>query len=233
LIAGLDWVAANANSLLVPIRVVNMSLSGVANCGSVNNGDGGDGNTFLQSAIDNVRNAGVVLYAAAGNADAFGNVESATLHFPANCNGVMAVASTTARDGTTPKKGCASGPILADSASRWSNFDAAISAPGQRQENLTRGCAFVTSIGIESLKRGGGTFEAFGTSMASPHVAGLAALLFESCGGTTNPDAVDDAITAGATNYGPHMWFMTDDDYDGTDEGIANVVGALDNLTCS
>ena len=184
----------------------------------------------MQTVVNNVRGAGVALYAAAGNADALGNVESASLHFPANCDGVMAVASSTAQAGTEPKKGCASGTIGADSISRWSNYQADISAPGQRQENLIRGCAFVTTEGIESLKRDGGTFEAFGTSMASPHVAGLAALLFESCGGTANPDAIDDTITRSA-NGGPYGWFLATDD--GDPEGIANAYGALGDLICN
>ena len=217
LIAGLDWVASNADSL--DIRVVNMSLSGEAPC------DGA-----LQAMVTAVRNtAGVALYAAAGNADALGNVQSSLGNFPANCTGVMSVASSTAQAGTEPKKGCASGPIEVDSISRWSDYNADISAPGQRQENLIRGCAFVTTVGIESLKRGGGTFEAFGTSMASPHVAGLAALMFESCS-TATPDEVDTAITVGA-NGGPYGWFLATDD--GDPEGIANAAGALTELSLS
>jgi subtilisin family serine protease len=214
LMAGLDWVATNADPL--NIRVANMSLSGVAPCVG----------TLLQTAVSAVRAAGVALYAAAGNADALGNIQSASLHFPANCDGVMAVASTTAQDGSVPKKSCAS-PIVADSASRWSNYEADISAPGQRQENYIRGCAFVTTEGIESLKRGGGTFEAFGTSMATPHVAGLAALLFESCN-TASPDDVDSAINAGV-EFGPHQWSLSYDDT--VDEGIANAAGALAELS--
>jgi subtilisin family serine protease len=217
LIAGLDWVAQNAHANGMNIRVVNMSLSGVASCGMT-----------LQTAVNNVRAAGVALYAAAGNADALGNVESSSKHFPANCDGVMAVSSTTAQDGTMPKKGCSGGPIVADSASRWSNYDGDISAPGQREEDWSRGCAFVTTVGITSLKRGGGTFEAFGTSMASPHVAGLAALLFQDCP-SASPDAVDAAIKVGS-DFGPYQWLLSTDD--GVDEGIANAAGAVASLTC-
>jgi len=242
LIAGLDWVATVGAHLPVRVRVVNMSLSGVAACGDVDNSDGSiPSSTFLQTAVTNVRNEGVALFAAAGNADALGNVESASLHFPANCDGVMAVASSTAQSVTVPKQNCAS-PIEGDSASRWSNnldvqyfaldngAKRGVSAPGQRQENYIRGCAFVTTVGITSLKRGGGTFEAFGTSMATPHVAGLAALLFQNCANAT-PAIVEAAIQDGAADVsGPLQWSLSHDD--GVDEGIANLYGAQNHFTC-
>jgi subtilisin family serine protease len=49
-----------------------------------------------------------------------------------------------------------------------------VSAPGEDQEDVSRGC-LIKSVGILSTKLGGGTTRMSGTSMAAPHVAGIAA----------------------------------------------------------
>jgi subtilisin family serine protease len=72
----------------------------------------------------------------------------------------------------------------------------AISAPGEDQENVSR-AGFISSVGILSTKLGGGTTRMYGTSMASPHGAGVAALIYAFDSGAT-PDEVRSKITSTA-----------------------------------
>ena len=90
---------------------------------------------------------------------------------------VLTVASTTAADGTASN--C---PVIVrkDSASSFTTDGqgVTISAPGGEKENTGSGC-LISTIGILSLNRGGGTTRKSGTSMATPHVSGIVARLLE------------------------------------------------------
>lgn len=166
--AGLEWVFDNRDvNSAAPIRVVNMSLG---RPGTV------DDNPTMRAAVAALYNAGVVVVVAAGN-DASKEV---TQQVPATYPEVLAVASTTALDGTNA---CSryNGLIKQDTASYFttdgkfqSGMGVTISAPGEDAENISRGC-LISSVGILSLKLGGGTTRMSGTSMASPHVAGVVA----------------------------------------------------------
>ncbi|MBI2817158.1 MAG: S8 family serine peptidase [Acidobacteria bacterium] len=172
--AGLDWVYQNGASASPPIGVVNMSLG---RSGTL------DDNPALREAVQNLVNNDVVVVVAAGN-DSSKEVKNM---IPAGYPEVLAVASTTAVDGSNA--GCRgySATVRADTASYFttdgkldlnSMIGVTISAPGATREDISKAC-FLNSVGILSLKVGGGTTRMSGTSMAAPHVAGIAARLLQ------------------------------------------------------
>jgi subtilisin family serine protease len=124
-IAGVDWVAQHH----VKPAVANMSL-------------GGGLSAALNTAVENLTNAGVFLAVAAGNDNA-----DACLSSPAGANGVFTVAASTKTDAKA-------------SFSNWGSC-VEIYAPG---------------AAIKSAYLFGTPSSLSGTSMASPHVAGVAAL---------------------------------------------------------
>ncbi len=194
--AGLEWVADNAASLSPPIRVVNMSLG---RSGSIND------NPPLRDLIANLHDSGISVIVAAGN-DPNSEVSQ---QVPATYPGAMAIASTSALGG---KNSCKfyNGVVSAKTASYFTTdgkFDPStgigvtISAPGEKQEDISRGC-FVQSTGILSLKLGGGTTRMSGTSMAAPHVAGVAALMQQQANSTLAPENIRQNIRASAQQLG-------------------------------
>ena len=210
-IAGLDYVAANATTL--NIRVVNMSLGRPAS----------SDDSAMHQAVLSVVNAGVTVVVAAGN-DCSSEVSD---QVPAGFSEVLAVASTTAKDGTKNRFGYF---ISVDTASYFTTdgVDVAISAPGEDQENVSNGY-LLSSVGILSTRLGGGTTRMSGTSMASPHVAGVAALLYQQVGATLSPSAVRSKIHAGASNIlsAPKDGVTSCYSFDGVREGVLSAPGAL------
>jgi len=216
--AGLNWVAAaNAAGAQPPIRVVNMSLG---RDGSV------DDNPSLRDAVKNLNSLGIIVVVAAGN-DATKEVKNMV---PASYRDVFAVAATTAMDGTNACRRF-SGVIKADTASYFTTdgkyeLDTArgfvmgvtISGPGEDQENISKGC-FISSVGILSTKLGGGTVRMAGTSMASPHVAGVVARIMQK--GTLGRDAIRAALRSDTTQTVPWNSPTSGYTFDGEREGIA------------
>jgi subtilisin family serine protease len=189
IICGIDWVTAHANT----IEVANMSLGGAGSEGSCT--DGG-----MRQAICRSVAAGVTYVVAAGNA-----ASDAQSFVPATYPEVITVSAIADFDGKPGSLGaptCASGTD--DTFAAFSNYgnDVDLAAPG---------------VCVLSTWRGGTTGIASGTSMASPHVAGAAALY-----ASRNPDATPSQIRAALINTGTHDWTG---DPDSTKEPLVNVAG--------
>lgn len=133
-------------------------------------GSSGDPGTLVKEAFDNAYAAGVLSVCAAGNS---GNPPGRgdNVIYPARYESCIAVAATD----------------QSDKRARWSStgLDVELSAPG---------------VNINSTLPGGGYGGMSGTSMASPHVAGTAALVITA--GITGNDAVRQQLVDTADDLG-------------------------------
>ena len=221
-LAGLNWVASMAPYTLPPIRVVNLSLG---RAGSLND------NPPLRAAIQSLSAAGITVVVAAGN-DASLEVSQ---QVPSTYPEVLAIASTTAKDGSNQYR-FFSGFIAADTASYFTSdgrFNPAtgigvtVSAPGADAENIGKSGS-IQSVGILSTRLGGGTTRMSGTSMAAPHAAGVAALLTAQEPALT-PEAIRLRLRGGAQRTGTAPLDSPTRGYsfDGEREGVLSAPGAL------
>jgi subtilisin len=173
------------------IEVANLSLG--CQCSS----------SALNNALNNAVNAGVTIVVAAGN-----SAKDASTFSPANNPNVItvsAVADFNGQGGGGAASTCRSD--VDDTFANFSNYGSPvdIAAPG---------------VCITSTYKGGGTSIMSGTSMASPHVAGAAALWI-AANGRSSPSSVKSALLNAAIPQNAVGGFT--EDPDGSKEPMLNV----------
>ena len=215
------------NSKVVPIRVLAKcggttsdiadaivwaaggSVSGVPSNPNpaqvINMSLGGSGacSTTSQNAINSARANGAVVVVASGNSNA--NVSG---HNPGNCNGVISVAATNNQ---------------ADRAS-YSNYGALIDIAAPGGEGGSGGVASTMNSGTTTRSTDSYVYNA-GTSMAAPHVAGVAALMY-AVNSNLTPDEVESKIKSSAKPFPAGSSCNTSNCGDGMLDAAAAVAAA-------
>lgn len=160
---GVIWAAGGAVSGAPlnpnPAKVINLSLGGPGSCSAT-----------MQAAIDAARARGALVVAAAGNDG--GSANNVT---PGSCSGVLTVASINRNGGRAS----------------YSNYGSVVevAAPGG---DTAAGSAngVLSTLNAGTTSPGADTYAFYqGTSMAAPHVAGVAALMV-----SANPSLTPDQL---------------------------------------
>lgn len=174
-ICGIDWVTAHAAQY--GIKVANMSLGGG---GSSDNNCGNSNSDALHKAICRSTNAGVTYVVAAGNDGANANASVPSAYNDT----VITVSALADSNGSSGGTGSSTSYGADDTFASFSNYGSVvdIGAPG---------------VSIYSTWKGGGYNTISGTSMATPHVSGAAALYMK-----THPSAVWSQVRDGLVSVG-------------------------------
>jgi subtilisin len=184
IICGINWVAAHASS--DGIAVANMSLGGLGS--SSDNGACG-ATSALHQAICNATTAGVRFAVAAGN-DAWPYPDSSLPDVPAAYDEVMTVTAYGDSNGLAGGGGAAPSCRSGEADDRYASFS-------NWSNNTTDNAHTIAAPGVCIYSTWLGTAASYntisGTSMATPHVAGAAALCVGTaaggpgaCSGDTN-----------------------------------------------
>jgi serine protease len=178
------------------------TVSGVPNIAArahvINMSLGGSGacDTTTQNAINGARSRGTVVVVAAGNE----NVNASNSN-PANCSGVIAVAATNRSGGKAS----------------YSNYGTVVdvAAPGGDS-----GAAILSTLNSGTTTPGSDSYAGYmGTSMATPHVAGVVALMLAKNSAMT-PDQVESSLKSTARAFPASC--------SGCGAGIVNASAAVD-----
>jgi serine protease len=164
---GIIWASGGAVSGVPtnanPAKIINVSLGGTSPCGST-----------IQAAINSARSRGATIIVAAGNENQnAGNVS------PANCSGVVVIAAVN-RSGAR---------------AYYSNYGAVVDLAGPGGDirfNRINGVLSTFNTGV--TVPGSDTYGFYqGTSMAAPHISGIAALVL-SVNNTLSPDQLESLL---------------------------------------
>jgi serine protease len=203
IIDGMRWAAG----LAVPGVPANPTPAHVQN---MSLGAAGRCSPILQEAVDNVVNAGKVIVAATGNSG------TTQVGYPANCVGVIAVTAH-AKDGSNAS--------YADVGTVT-----AISAPGGDGD---------AAAGVYSLSNTGTTVPAAdsyavhqGTSMATPHVAGVVALML-SVDPSLTPAQVKTYLQSSARPHPAGTYCTTPNGLNKCGKGLLDGAGALSAISAA
>jgi serine protease len=174
---GVDYAVNFTQAGTRPVKVINLSLGGP------------NESRVLREAIDRAVAAGITVVAASGNEN------QGTVEFPASHPSVIGVGAVDQRK----------------SRARYSNFGNTLDlvAPGGDVRRDDDNDGFPDGVGQQTLDPDAveqGRFDEFGyfllngTSMAAPHVAAAAALLYHQ--GITSPSAIQRALEQTAEDLG-------------------------------
>ncbi|HEX6704322.1 MAG TPA: S8 family peptidase [Albitalea sp.] len=166
---GMVWASGGSVSGLPAngnqARVINMSLGGSGTC-----------DTTTQNAINSARSRGTVVVVAAGNSNA-----NAANFSPASCTGVITVAAVNRSGGRA----------------YYSNYGTVVdvAAPGGDMRSSAAN-GILSTLNAGSTTPGADNYAYYqGTSMATPHVAGVVALMLSKNPALT-PDEVESKLKA-------------------------------------
>lgn len=172
---GIVWASGGTVAGLpanaTPARVISLSLGG-----------GGACDITTQAAINSARSRGAVVVVAAGNSAA-----NAANFSPASCAGVISVAATNRSGGRAS----------------YSNFGTVVdvAAPGGQMSFAGDPNGVLSTLNSGSTTPGTDTYAYYqGTSMATPHVSGVAALMLARNAALT-PDQVESMIKSTARAF--------------------------------
>lgn len=143
-------------------------------------GGGGSCDTTTQNAINTARSLGTTVVVAAGNSNA-----NAGNYSPASCAGVISVASTN----------------RAGSRAYYSNYGSVVDVAAPGGETSVSSNGVLSTLNSGSQGPGSDSYAFYqGTSMAAPHVAGAAALLYAVDTGIS-PDGVESILKNTARSF--------------------------------
>jgi serine protease len=171
---GIIWAAGGSVSGVPdnpnPAQVLNLSLGGSGACSITS-----------QNAINTARSLGATVVVAAGNENT-----NASNSNPANCNGIIAVAATNRNGGRA----------------YYSNYGSVVDLAAPGGDVATGSSNGILSTLNSGRTAAGSDSYAFyqGTSMATPHVAGVAALLYE-INPEITPDQVESTLKSTARSF--------------------------------
>lgn len=165
IIAGIDWITQNADKF----EVANMSLGATGSSSS------------MREAIQSSVNAGVVYVVAAGNdgSDVYGSdgqLGGDDDIIPAAYPEVATISALADSDGQAGGSGSETSYGSDDSFASFSNYSTAVTADNPVSSPGAAIDLMLPGVDIYSTYKGGDYTTMSGTSMSSPHGAGLAAL---------------------------------------------------------